>query len=84
MRAKAWLLLRVASFILGIYAYGFVWVIWGAGGLQLLGILDIPLYPLLVAMFIVASVVVMLVGLIGFWRDMLGFLGLASSKQQDG
>ena len=81
MRARAWLPLRAVCFILGIYAYGFVWMIWGAGGLQLLESINIPSYPLLVAMFIVASVVVMLVGLIGFWRDLLGFLGLASSKQ---
>ena len=84
MRSTAWLLLRAGFFSLGIYAYGFVWMIWGAGGLQLLESLNIPSYPLLVAMFIVASAVVMLVGLIGFWRDLLGFLGLASSNKQEG
>lgn len=83
-RRTALTVLRWTIFVIYHFAYASVWVIWGIGGLQLLGDLGatIPVLatlPVLIA-FLVASAMLMVVGGIGFRRDLREFLGLEPAK----
>ena len=87
MKGKASIALRWTIFVIyGIYhfVYAFVWVIWGDGGLQLL-VARGATFPVLATLpvltaFLVASAMLMVVGGIGFRRDLSGFLGLEPAK----
>ena len=76
MKGRILTLARWAAVIICLAAYGLVWGIWGIGGLQLLEDLTLAMPPLVALAFVSSSVTVMLIGLIGFWRDLLGFIGL--------
>ena len=71
---KALMALRCVIFTIYRAVYGFVWVIWCIGGLQLLEEFSVTAIPSLGSIFIVASVMVMIVGFIGFERDLKAFL----------
>ena len=72
---EAWTALRWIVFSVYLVAYGFVWVIWGIGGLQLLRDLGVTTIPSL-GFFVIASAMVMFVGFISFQRDLREFLRL--------
>ena len=72
---KAWTATRWVIVALFGLAYVFVWGVWGIGGVELLGELGSPI-PFLIAAFLVASLVILVVGGIGLGRDLLGLLGL--------
>ena len=71
-------------FGLCLIAYGSVWGIWVVGGLRLLGELGATISSLGGAFglgaFVLASIVVLLIGGIGFWRDLEEFLRWQTRK----
>ena len=75
MKGKALMVLRCVIFAITRAAYGFVWAIWGYGGLQLLmDDFSVTAISSLGSFFIIASIMVMFVGFIGFERDLKAFL----------
>ena len=72
MKDKALTATRWAIFVAYLVAYFFVWAIWGLGGMEFLEDRGITA----LAAFILASIMVMVVGFISFQRDLREFLQL--------
>ena len=84
MKDTVLMAMRWTTFAIYLFAYGFVWMVWGLGGLQVLEVLG-AIIPFLegafgLSAFILASIMVMVVGFVGFQRDLMEFLGLEPAK----
>ena len=74
---EAWAALRWTVFVICLVAYGGVWLVWIAGGLLLLEDLGVTaIIPYSGPFFVIATVVVMAIGVKSFNRDLRELLRL--------